>query len=109
MSGLDRDRPLWTVTVVEGLQGGQAAVIIKMSHVMTDGVGSLVVLALLGDLTRKPRDLGAMPAIPQPESESPFELAAEAVTLHRAPDPRIRRPVRERGGACDPDCGATPG
>jgi diacylglycerol O-acyltransferase len=80
MSGLDRDRPLWIITVVEGLQGGQAAVIIKMSHVMTDGVGSVVVLGLLGDLTRKPRDLGGMPAIPKPESESPFELAAEAVT-----------------------------
>ena len=53
MSGLDRDRPLWTITVVEGLQRGQAAVIIKMSHVMTDGVGSLAVLALLGDLTRE--------------------------------------------------------
>jgi hypothetical protein len=32
MSGLDRDRPLWTVTVVEGLQRGEAAVIIKMDH-----------------------------------------------------------------------------
>jgi diacylglycerol O-acyltransferase len=55
-------------------------VIIKMHHAMTDGVGSLAVFALLGDLTRKPRDLEAMPAIPQPESQSPFELAAEAVT-----------------------------
>ena len=25
MSGLDRERPLWTITVVEGLKGGQAA------------------------------------------------------------------------------------
>ena len=78
MSGLDRARPLWTITVVEGLQRGQAALILKISHVVTDGVGSLAVLALLGDFTREPRDLGAMPAIPLPESESPFELAGEA-------------------------------
>jgi len=80
MSGLDRERPLWTITVVEGLQGGQAAVILKMSHVMTDGVGLVILVSLVGDLTRKPRDLGAMSAIPEPESESPFELAGEAVT-----------------------------
>ncbi len=80
MSGLDRARPLWTVTVVEGLKGDQAAVILKISHVVTDGVGTLAVLALLGDLTRQPRDLGPMPAIPAPESDSPFELAGEAVT-----------------------------
>ena len=80
MSGLDRARPLWTVTVVEGLKGDQAAVILKISHVVTDGVGTLALLALLGDLTRQPRDLGPMPAIPAPESDSPFELAGEAVT-----------------------------
>ena len=79
-SGFDQARPLWTVTVVESLQRHQAAVIMNISHVMTDGVGSLSVLALLGDLTREPRDLGAMPAIPEPEGETPFELAAEAVT-----------------------------
>jgi diacylglycerol O-acyltransferase / wax synthase len=55
-------------------------VIIKMDHVMTDGMGLVILVALLGDPTRKPRDLGAMPAIPQPESQSPFDLAAEAVT-----------------------------
>jgi diacylglycerol O-acyltransferase len=80
MSGLDQARPLWTLTVVEGLQGDQTALIIKMSHAMTDGVGSLVLLAHLSDLTGKPRDLGAMPAIPRPESESLLGLAAEAVT-----------------------------
>ena len=80
MSGFDQARPLWTVIVVEGLQEGQAALIMNMSHVMTDGVGSLAVLAHLGDFTREPRDIGAMPAVPQPENDSPLELAAEAIT-----------------------------
>ena len=80
MSGLDRDRPLWTVTVVEGLKGGQAALILTVHHVIADGSGVLAIFAVLADLTRKPRDLGPMPAIPEPESQSPFDLAAEAVT-----------------------------
>ena len=37
MSGLDRDRPLWSFTVVEGLEGGRAAVVVKLHHVLTDG------------------------------------------------------------------------
>ena len=80
MSGFDQARALWTVTVVEGLQRGQTALIMNMSHVMTDGVGSLAVLAHLGDFTREPRDIGAMPAVPQPENDSPVQLAAEAMT-----------------------------
>ena len=78
MSGLDRERPLWTVTVVEGLAGGQAALILTVNHVMSDGTGLLAIFALLGDLTRKPRDLGPMPAIPEPEDQSRLGLAAEA-------------------------------
>jgi diacylglycerol O-acyltransferase len=80
MSGFDQARPPWIVTVVEGLRDGQAAVIMNISHVMTDGVGSLAVLARLGDFTREPRDIGAMPAVPQPEDDSPFQLAAEAIS-----------------------------
>ena len=78
MSGLDRERPLWTITVVEGLKGGQAALILTVNHVMSDGTGLLAIFGVLGDLTRKPRDLGPMPAIPEPEDRSRLGLAAEA-------------------------------
>ena len=80
MSGLDQARPLWVLTVVEGLKGRRAAVILKMSHVLTDGVGSLALLTLLGDPTRTPREPGPMPAEPEPESDLPWQLAAEAAT-----------------------------
>src|SRR3954447_16224564 len=33
----DRWRPLWSFTVVEGLKGGQAAVIQKLHHTIADG------------------------------------------------------------------------
>jgi diacylglycerol O-acyltransferase / wax synthase len=80
MSGLDRERPLWTITVVEGLKGRQAALILTVNHVMSDATGLLAIFGLLGDVTRKPRDLGPMPAIPEPEDESRLVLAAEAAS-----------------------------
>lgn len=37
----DRDRPLWDAWVVDGLDDGRIAVIIQLSHAMTDGVGGV--------------------------------------------------------------------
>ena len=47
---LDRSRPLWEVLVVQGLQGGRAAVVIKVHHSAVDGVGAANVLSALFDL-----------------------------------------------------------
>lgn len=37
----DHNRPLWQFTVVEGLEGGGAALLAKMHHVLSDGVGAV--------------------------------------------------------------------
>ena len=65
MSGLDHDRPLWQFTVIDGLEGDEAVVIIKFHHVLADGVGLLAIVPLLMDLSPEPRDLGPLPPVPE--------------------------------------------
>ena len=38
MAAFDRARPLWEVTLVEGIEGGEAALIVKLHHSLSDGV-----------------------------------------------------------------------
>lgn len=47
---LPRDRPLWEVVVVEGLAGGQVAVVWKIHHAIADGLASLRLIEELCDL-----------------------------------------------------------
>ena len=61
----DRDRPLWEMALVQGWDGDRSAVIIKLHHAITDGVGGMAMAASLFDLTRAPAaPLGAMPPEP---------------------------------------------
>ena len=57
MSSFDRARPLWTATLIEGLDDGGAAVLCKFHHGLTDGVGGVQIAMTLFDLTAKPRSL----------------------------------------------------
>ena len=60
MADFDRARPLWEATLIEGLDGGKAAVLCKFHHGLTDGVGGVQIAMTLFDLTRKPRKLTAV-------------------------------------------------
>jgi hypothetical protein len=58
---LDRARPLWELTVIEGLAGGRAAVLQRLHHSLTDGVGGMKLLrSLLG--RTPPADGGSAPS-----------------------------------------------
>ena len=51
---IDRARPLWELTVVEGLEGGRTAVLQRLHHTLSDGVGAMKLLRAL--LERTPGD-----------------------------------------------------
>jgi len=52
---LDRSRPLWEFTVVKGLEHGRAALLQKIHHTITDGVGGLRLSLSLVDTERDPQ------------------------------------------------------
>lgn len=75
---LDVARPLWTTYLVEGLEGGRAAVVSTLSHVITDGVGGIAMAEQMYDLDREgtPR---RMPPLPGPGELSRNELTLEGL------------------------------
>ena len=52
--GFDAELPPWEAVVVEGVDGGGAALVIKLHHALVDGVGGVAVLMHLLDGVRHP-------------------------------------------------------
>lgn len=68
MAPMDLDRPLWEIYLVEGLQheGAKAAVLMKMHHAVSDGMGGLMLLKLLfSNSPDTPPQADIEPPIPQ--------------------------------------------
>jgi diacylglycerol O-acyltransferase / wax synthase len=72
-SPLDISRPLWTATLVEGIAEGRAAMMMHLSHAVTDGVGAVEMFANIYDLERDPPQEDA-PPLPIPQDLSPNDL-----------------------------------
>ena len=65
MAGFDLARPLWQMIVVEGLADGRAAVVVKLHHTITDGIGGIKLGMHLFDLEATPTaELGPLPDAP---------------------------------------------
>jgi diacylglycerol O-acyltransferase len=77
MAGLDRERPLWQATLVEGVDGDRAALVLKAHHSLTDGVGGMQLALLLFD--QDPAgDQHDWPDAPEPERLTSLDLWKEA-------------------------------
>jgi len=77
----DRARPLWEFTLVEGLQDGRAALLQKIHHTITDGVGGLrLSLAFVDFAPDGPADVTAsVTPIAAAEGDTPLHAARTAV------------------------------
>ena len=84
-TALPRHRPLWEVTVADGLEGGRVAVVLKLHHAAADGGSSARIITQLMD-GQSPRE------VPPPDPEpAPRDLARAAAvdlrdTIAAAPD-----------------------
>ncbi|MGE2728850.1 wax ester/triacylglycerol synthase family O-acyltransferase [Mycolicibacterium vaccae] len=81
-SPLDISRPLWTATLIEGLRDGRSALMVHLSHAVTDGVGGVEMFATLYDFERDPGP-ERPPPLPVPSDLSQNDLMREG--LNRLP------------------------
>jgi WS/DGAT/MGAT family acyltransferase len=84
-AGFDRARPLWEATLLEGLdldgRADAAAMVLKVHHAITDGVGGMELLLHLVDFERDaaPPPADDEPAVPAAEHLSAIQLVRESV------------------------------
>jgi diacylglycerol O-acyltransferase len=53
---LDRNRPLWEVYLVEGLEGGRFAILSKSHQILVDGISTVDLGQVILDVDPRPRD-----------------------------------------------------
>ncbi len=104
MSGFDRARPLWEFVIVDGLTDGRSALVQKMHHSLTDGVGAMKLSMAFLDTTPEGKPLGRLPEAPDPESPEPLRMIREGVVheTRRAMGIAGRIPGRMLENATDP-------
>ncbi len=80
MTAFDPARPLWMFTLVDGLTDGRAALVMKLHHSLTDGVGAVRLLPVLFDVVREP-DFEPRPDLPKAPYHTPLLVAGLAHTV----------------------------
>ncbi len=101
---LDRNKPLWEIYLVEGLEGERTALVSKVHHCLVDGVSGIELLMIVMDVSPNPP-----PPIPAPEVEKepagpPFMRLVDALldnacdTIDRLADARLRFVNSMEGG-----------
>jgi diacylglycerol O-acyltransferase len=81
---LDRNRPLWELYLIHGLQGGRVAIYSKVHHAAIDGVSGSDILTAILDLSPEGRDVEPAPwqGEQQPSSVSMLTRSAASLAGH---------------------------
>jgi WS/DGAT/MGAT family acyltransferase len=109
---LDRGKPLWELWVVEGLEGGRFALVVKVHHCMVDGISGVDLLRALLRLApdgrledppgwwprRAPSGAEILAGEVVRRAAEPFLLARSALRALRHPERALER-LREEAGA----------
>ena len=77
-SPLDTSRALWEALYVEGLEGGKSALLTKLSHAITDGLGGIALFEQVYDTERDPEPR-PMPPVPVPRDVSGGDLLRDSI------------------------------
>ncbi len=71
---LDRQHPLWDLTLVHGLKGNRSGLLLRMHHCLADGIAGVGIMNVLLDATpdapRLPRKKLRLPSPPPPDAIS---------------------------------------
>jgi WS/DGAT/MGAT family acyltransferase len=107
---LDRDKPLWEVWLVEGLEDDRFAVLSKTHHALVDGISGVDIMSVLFDTSPEPAaptDPGdrwlprPLPSRAQLFAEAVLERATIPAEIGRSVKAVFRGPRRIAGGLRD--------
>ncbi len=82
---LDRTKPLWELYLIEGLEDGLVATLMKVHHALIDGLSGIQLTAALYDLSAEPPGEPPPPAWhpePEPSSRELLEQALHDLATH---------------------------
>jgi WS/DGAT/MGAT family acyltransferase len=98
---LDRSRPLWECTLIDGLTEGRQGLLMKVHHALVDGMAAIGMAALVLDPTEEPLEIPPPQEEWSPRAYDPRRHVARlaAKPLQRAPKLMVEGMLR----ALDPD------
>ena len=94
MACFDRERPLWEFTLIDGLEDGRAALVMKIHHALTDGIGGMDMAHHLFDTEPNGEPLGPMPDPPSPEHLTSAALVRDALHHNVSKAASLLREIR---------------
>jgi WS/DGAT/MGAT family acyltransferase len=98
----ERSRPLWEFVIIEGVEGGRAALFQKMHHTVTDGEGGIRLSEQFIDISRDATEPLVKRSMPAPTAEPPTNVvSAAAETLGHQFRRQLGMARRGMGGAAE--------